>query len=52
MRSQISGKFPSREEEIEVHVFPIVSIIEWVIPFIVFANALWNLSHSGRRRER
>ena len=43
MRSQISGKFPSREEEIEGYLFPIVSIIERIVPFAGFGNAVWNL---------
>ncbi len=43
----IWSKLGSEEEKIEGHLFPIVSIIEWIIPFIGFANALWNLSHGG-----
>ncbi len=35
------------QEKIEGYLFPIVSIIEWVIPFAGFANAVWNLYHTG-----
>ncbi len=32
------------EEKIEGHLFPIVSIIEWIIPFAGFGNAVFNLT--------
>ncbi len=43
----IIGKLNSKEEKIEGHLFPIVSVIEWVIPFAGLGNAVFNHINKG-----